>query len=1022
MKKNKQQKSLTGTIVWASCSAFIIAFLITATILVNGIFKPIIGTVLGGPMPVFDPTVEKLYESDYATKAESKEAGDKLNVEIAEEGFTLLMNENVNGAPVLPIATPSSEANKASEKPKVSVFGKNSVNLVLGGSGSGGISGDSAATIYDGLEAGGYEVNPTLKAFYEDNGKSGSGRGSNPALSEASTSAPTLPIGETPVSSYNGEVRGSFAEYDDAALVVISRIGGESFDLPRFQDMEDGGIEGNHYLQLNNNEYEMLDMVTSRFDKVIVVLNTLTSFQCDFIDEYNNAETEKRIDAVLWIGGPGSTGAKAIGDILNGNVNPSGKTVDIYSKDFTKDPTWQNFGDNTQVNDGKNGASYLQSGSDVPGQTMVAYEEGVYLGYRYYETRGFVEGGSWYENNVRYPFGYGLSYTQFNQEITSVEGSIKDGLTIKIKSTNLTSVKGRDTIQLYVRLPYTNGGIEKSYVQLVDFAKTPVLAEGESHTATFKVSAYDLASYDDIDANSNDFRGYETEAGTYTFVAGKNSHEAYDTEEVVLADADAMTFVNDPVTGNPVVNRYTSEGEGVNFWDSAYRMSDVDVTNTNGEDVKRKGMSRTDFAGTFPTKFDAAEREFWTDAEGNDEFTFLKDDSHNNTKVAATVAEKGMPKTDPDSSDITLRDLRGVAYDDAKWDELLDRIAFEDMKDLVNNGAFQTVQIPYIDKNLTNDSDGPIGFVNFMPGKSSSYTGNTTFACEIVIGSTWNKDLAYRMGKIVGENGLWGDVNGNGLPYSGWYAPAINLHRSPFSGRNFEYYSEDPILSGKLAVNVVNGAARKGVYTDLKHFAVNDQETNRAGVSTFCTEQSLRELYLKPFELAVKGSDDLNEVATAKADAAADATFTKFVGSLGVMSSFNRLGARWTGGDYRLMTEILRDEWGFEGLVICDYKTDNAFMHSKQMLYAGNDLILASLENLMWTNPDSSNEEDVTILREATHNILYAVANSNSLNVKVIDYQTEWWIIAVFVLDAVAAVAIAVWGFFAIKGMNAKKK
>lgn len=1014
MKTNNNKKSTKKVVVWAICSVFIAAVLVVANILEHGMFKSILGTVLGGPMPITDSSIEKIYKSDYTSKEASKEAGDKLNVQIAEEGFTLLMNEGN----ALPIATPNTKSGAATAKPKVSVFGKNSINLVLGGSGSGGISGDSAATIYDGLANGGFEVNPTLKAFYENKNASGEGRGANPTLSDASTSAPTLPIGETPTANYTGEVRRSFDEYDDAAIVVISRIGGESFDLPRFQDMEDGGIEENHYLQLNQNEYDMLDMVTSEFNKVIVVLNTLTSFQCDFIEQYNNTATNKRIDAVLWIGGPGTTGAKAIGDVLNGNVNPSGKTVDLYSRNFRLDPTWQNFGDNTQVNDGKNGASFLESGTAVAGQTMVAYEEGVYMGYRYYETRGYEEvkkdsSSTWYEENVIFPFGYGLSYTQFDQEILSVEGTVKDGLTIKVKSTNVGEVPGKDVIQLYVTLPYYVGGIEKSHVQLVDFAKTTLLAKNESYTATFTVSAYDLASYDYNDANSNGFCGYETEAGAYTFYASANSHvvtNAYDSETVELAAADAIQFAKDPVTDGDVINRYTSEGEGIDFWAVDYRLNEFDITNTLGNTVKRKGMSRTDFEYTAPTPFDAKEREFLTDANGASELTFLKDSSHNNP-IIEEEAQKGMPTMDPDSNAVTIRQLRGVDYNDALWEQLLDRITFQEMKDLVNNGAFQTIAIESIDKNLTNDSDGPIGFVNFMPGKSESYKGNTTFACQIVISSTWNKDLAYQMGKIVGENGLWGDVTGNGLPYSGWYAPAVNLHRSPFSGRNFEYYSEDPILSGKLAVNVINGAATKGVYTDLKHFALNDQETNRAGVSTFCTEQALRELYLKPFELAVKGSDNPAEVATAKAD-----NITEYVGTMGIMSSFNRIGARWTGGDYRLMTEILRNEWGFEGLVICDYKTDNSFMHSKQMLYAGNDLILASVENLMWTNPEADNVEDVMILRQAAHNILFAVANSNSLNVKVIGYQTEWWITATYVLDVVVAIVLVVWGVYAIKG------
>ncbi len=1005
MSKKSIFKSV-GSKVWLVVTPIVLAILIALPILAQGIFYPILGTVLGGKMPIIDETLEKTYVSDYESKEASTEAGNKLNVEIAEEGFTLLMNEDK----ALPIATPESKTNKASEKPKVSVFGKNSVNLVLGGSGSGGISGVTAATIYDGLEQAGFDVNPTLKSFYEEDDS----ERSTTTLNEASSEAPVLDIGETPVSRYSSEVRGSFAEYDDAALVVISRIGGESFDLPRFQS-ENGGIDGNHYLQLDQNEYDMLDLVTSKFDKVIVVLNTLTSFQCDFIAEYNNTATNKRIDAVLWIGGPGATGAVAIGGLLNGNVNPSGRTVDIYSKDFTKDPVWQNFGDNSQVNGGKDGSSYMEGDAVLSKQWMITYEEGVYTGYRYYETRAYEEGkvdpnSTWYEENVWFPFGYGLSYTQFDQRITTAGGSFdKDTkINISVEVENIGDVAGKDAIQLYVTLPYTQGGIEKSHVQLVDFAKTSLLEKNGKYTANFVVDAYDLASYDYNDANGNGFKGYEVEAGDYVFHVSSNSHISTSSYgSVTFTLAEGIQYEKDTTTNNPVINRYT---ETENEFDSVdYRLEDVFVEDADGKLYTRKGMSRTDFAGTFPKALTKAERALKSDKEGVSEKQTLQNYDHNNTLIAATVAEKGMPTTGADGT-VTIRDLTGKPYNDKLWEELLDRLTFDQMLDLVNQGAFQTIAIESIDKNLTNDSDGPIGFVNFMAGKSQSYVGNTTFACEIVIGSTWNKDLAYRMGEIVGENGLWGDVTGNGLPYSGWYAPAVNLHRSPFSGRNFEYYSEDPILSGKMAVNTINGAAQKGVYTDLKHFALNDQETNRAGVSTFCTEQALREIYLKPFEIAVKGNDNPAEVASAKADG-----LTEFKGSMGIMSSFNRIGTKWTGGDYRLMTEILRNEWGFEGLVICDYKTTDDFMKSKQMLYAGNDLILASLTPLMWTDADKNSKEDVTILRQASHNILYAVANSNSINVRVIGYQTEWWILAIYAVDVVGVLALALWGFLAFR-------
>jgi beta-glucosidase len=409
-----------------------------------------------------------------------------------------------------------------------------------------------------------------------------------------------------------------------------------------------------------------------------------------------------------------------------------------------------------------------------------------------------------------------------------------------------------------------------------------------------------------------------------------------------------------------------------------------------------------------------------TDSNNKSELEYISDKTHNNTAIASIAASTTTTTTTTDTSTkLKLADLLDkdghVTYDDDRWTTLISQLTFNEMLSLVNNGAFQTVAIESIGKNLTNDSDGPVGFVNFM--NKSAYVGNTTFVCESVLGATWNKDLAYQMGKAVGDNGYWGDVNGNGLPYSGWYAPAVNLHRSPFSGRNFEYYSEDPILSGKMAVNVINGAAQKGVYTDLKHFALNDQETNRSGIATYCTEQALRELYLKPFEIAVKADDDATQVPSAVKD-----KVTEYKGTTGIMSSFNRIGTRWTGGDYRLLTEILRNEWGFKGLVISDYKTGNSYMDSRQMLYAGNDLILASLPGLLWTDASESNPQDVAILRQSAKNILYTVANSNSVNVTITGYTMEWWMATLIAVDVIVPVGLAVWGFFVIRSYIKKGK
>lgn len=1014
-------KSIGGR-VWFSVSVVLLAVLIVATCLTTGTYHSIVNTVLGGKRPILDPTVEATYESEYKSKAEVLEAGNKLNVQIEQEGAVLLLNENVaKDKKSLPLEKGA----------KVSVFGHNSVDLVLSGSGSGSGGTSGAKSIFDGLEAGGFKYNETLKKFYESSA-AGDKRSSNPAVSEGASTAPTLDIGETPVSKYTGEVKSSFKEFNDAAIVVISRIGGEGFDLPREQNTKNGGLENHHYLQLDKNEYDMLDMVTSRFDNVIVLLNTLTSFQLDFIAEYNNTDGyNKRIDAVMWIGGPGISGAEAIGSLLNGDVTPSGKTTDIFPRDFSKDPTWQNFGDNSQTGQS---AAFTENDSDTS-YYMVAYEEGVYVGYRYYETRAYEEGvkngnTEWYEENVIYPFGYGLSYTNFTQEMTVTE-TTKDGkvtgFDIKVDVANAGNEEGKEVVQLYVTLPYTYGGIEKSRVQLVDYAKTDILktsGDGSKATFNFHVDLYDLASYDYNDANNNGHIGYETEAGEYTFYVAKNSHvddaeNVYSKQTVELADTNAVKYTVDPSTGKPVANIYTeatmSEEDKGKFLSADYRLADV-VFSVGDEEYERNGMSRADFDATFPKAGDAKARAF-LDGEKD----ALDDRSHNNTEVAEAVKKDGYSLVTGAKNDVMLRDLHGLDFNDEKWTKLLDQLTYNDMIKLANFGAFQTEAIMSIGKNLTNDSDGPVGFVNFMPGLSEHYKGNPSFACEIVIASTFNKDLAYRMGQIVGESGLYGDEGGNGLPYTGWYAPAVNIHRSPFSGRNYEYYSEDPILSGKMAVNVINGAASKGVYTDLKHFAVNDQETNRQGVATYLTEQSLREIYLKPFEIAVKGNDDPAFSAKATEDIKAE-RIDGFKGSTGMMSSFNRIGTRWTGGDYRLLTTILRGEWGFDGVVISDYITVGSLMPAKQAIYAGNDLILTSTSPERWNDSSESNAEDMYVLRKAAHNILYAVANSNSINAEVIGYKMELWLIALIVVDCAAVVGISVWGFFAIKKALKKQK
>ena len=533
---------------WAIAGGIVLALAAAVSIVATVGFRQTIGTILGGLNPIQDPNVQKIFESSYANKTELVEAGKKLNVEIEQEGATLLLNEVEHGKAALPL----------SKGAKISVFGKNSANIVLTGSGSGGAGSAGAVSLYQGLENGGFVLNPQLKEFYQSSA-SGAGRSDNPALTEGSTKAPTLDIGETPAASYGSDLKKSFRQYHDAAVVVLSRIGGESFDLPRSQNVDNGGIAGNHYLQLDKNEYDLLDMVTGSFDKVIVVLNTLTSFQLDFLQEYNNLAGESRIDAVLWIGGPGINGADGIAALLNGEKNPSGKTVDVFAKKFAEDPTWKNFGDNSQNFDGASSAAFTENGANVSDNFMVTYEEGVYVGYRYYETRGhqeYLASGDykWYDEHVVFPFGHGLSYTTFTQEMTS-SGSLATGLDISVKVKNVGDVAGKDVVQLYVSKPYTEGGIEKSHVELLDFAKTNLLEKGGEQTISFHVDAYDLASYDNYDVNKNGFKGFETEQGDYAFFAGRDSHvdeTAYD-RIVAYLDSDVQ-FQKDPVTGN-VQNR-----------------------------------------------------------------------------------------------------------------------------------------------------------------------------------------------------------------------------------------------------------------------------------------------------------------------------------------------------------------------------------------------------------------------------------------------------------------------------------
>ena len=937
--------------------------MITVLILVSTAFYSFLTKALGREIAIY----EKGHEPRFVVETESKEEAftraNEINEKICEEGFVLL--KNAGGA--LPLAAGA----------KVSVFGKNSVQLVYGGSGSSGGNKDGVVKLHDALRDAGFQVNPDLEAFYNNNRRSGAGRSDNPSNLDSGADV-TLDIGETPYALYDSALKSSYTSYDDAAIIVLSRIGGEGFDLPR----QSADEQSRHYLELDPNEKELIKNVSEAgFKKVILLVNSAAVMELGFVESGDVGN----IDACLWIGAPGNGGIGALGKILKGEVSPSGRTVDTWASDLLSAPSIANFGSNFEyegdaylVPDAKGEIPKDSDGNPIASGYFVSYEEGIYIGYRYYETRfasyngavqalgeaAYSDGEAWYADNVVYPFGYGLSYTSFTQRIenkSELEGlSLSKDEKIKVAVTveNTGMGAGKEVVQVYATPPYTPGGIEKAHKVLVGFAKTGLLAPGEAETVEIEIDPYTFASYDYEGKKDASYTGYILESGNYAFTLGKNAHEAWDGFEATLSQD--VKFGVDPKTKEAVENRFSDAAEGLDGV-----------------------LSRNDWDATWPVKPTLESR------IKTQEFI----DSIENTAVNAPEGEVEMPTVGAPVT-LTLFDLVDAedyeGYDDERWNRILDSLTVEEMANLVNNGAFITQAIIKIGKSATIDADGPSGFTVFL--NDPSVYGTCSYACEVIMASTYNVDLVYEMGRCVGEEGLWGNDAGDKTPYSGWYAPGINLHRNPFGGRNFEYFSEDGFLAGRLAAAEIKGAASKGVYTFMKHFAVNEQETHRSltGLCTYLNEQSLRELYLKPFEIAVKDGE-----------------------AIGVMSSFNRIGKVWTGGDYRLLTQILRNEWGFRGTVISDFNT-NYYMNPKQMVYAGGDLNLATLRQNMWTNYSASSAADVTALRNAAKNILYTVSCSNSMNAKIDHYLPPLWMDITIVVEVLLFIGIVVWGVFTI--------
>lgn len=836
--------------------------------------------------------------ADPETVVNETQVAREVTEQIEEEGLVLLRNENK--------ALPMTET-------KANVFGFASDAIIYGGSGSGAADESKNVNLSTALENVGIEVNEELAEFYKTkNDEAKAKNGVTIALSDYSVKEPS-------VEDYENGLLENAKEFSDTAIVVFGRAGGAGADMPMDMGAYEGGTEGRHYMELTENEEAMFDMVKENFEKVIVLINSSSPMELGFLEN-------EKVDAAMWIGGPGSVGLQGVANALCGEVNPSGRLVDTYAYDATSSPAYMNIGDFTYTGTEHENGGML--GGVAPYKFM-NYQEGIYVGYRYYETAaqdGYIN----YEETVQYPFGYGLSYTTFEQKMgaLSTEG---DAVSVDVTVTNTGNVPGKEVVQLYYTPPYTKGGIEKSHVVLAAFDKTEELKPGESQTLTLSFQKEDMASYDYKEA-----KAYVLEKGDYAIKLMKNSHDVIDQRTYKVSET--------------VVNRESDLVEATNQFDDV--AGDIAY------------VSRADWAGTMP-------KEKAKDQVPSEEV--LK--ALQNTEV----------ETDPDAEDIvfkkhglTLKDVKGLEYDDPKWEQLLEQLSIQDMEQLIGMSGWQSVRIGSVGKPEVLDVDGPAGLNGLINGtKGNQYTS------AVVVGSTWNTKLPEEFGKALGDEAYANKV-------SGIYGPAMNIHRTPFSGRNFEYYSEDGLLSGKMGAAMVRGCNEKNVYTYIKHFALNDQETNAIGGANWCNEQAMRELYLKPFELSVKEGK-----------------------SKAIMTTWSRVGATWAGASKPLLQNVLRDEWGFEGFVITDNAMMGDFQNADQGIAAGNDMMLSSTQKEITIDETAEGRQ---MMRKACHNILYVVANSNALEHA--RPGVPGWIYAYVAFDAVMLGLIAL-GFM---GCTKKKK
>ena len=887
-----------------------------------------ISMMLSGPLSTLlnNATITKYMLSDSTVSA-----ANELAKEVQSEAITMLKNDDSN----LPLS------NK-----KVNVFGWGSTNPVYGGTGSGSMSDQyDTVSLLDGMKEAGLETNADLSKLYTDY------RADRPVVAMWSQDW-TLP--EVPADQYSDSLISDAKSFSDEAVVVITRVGGEGADLPTNMKAEtityknnskdyDDFQDGEHFLQLSKTERDMIDLVTKNFDKVTLVYNGANAFQFDFLSNY------PQIKSVLWCPPAGQTGFSALGDVLAGETNPSGKTSDTFVKDLTKTPVFNNTDGAAAASSssvGADGAFVYDNVGDLAAKytgftgqettvlpSFVNYVEGIYVGYKFYETAA-DEGLINYDDTVIYPFGYGLSYTSFEQKMGDV--SHKDGkVTFDVTVTNTGDTAGKDVVEVYYNPPYADGGIEKASKNLVAFEKTGKLEPGASETVKIEFDDDDMASYDNKGA-----KAWVLEKGDYAISIQSDSHHVIDSEKINVADT--ITYDSESNTHNDDQTVATNQFD--------YAAGDVTYLS------RANHFANYAEATAAPTNFSMSDevKAAFTN-NGNYDPTKYDDDSD---EMPTTGAKNGL----------RLADMHGKDYDDADWEKLLDQLTFDDMDNLIANGGYGTPAVSSVGKIQLTDADGPASLNNNFTGVGSiGFPASTAFAC------TWNKDLAKQFGEMIGDMA-------HDMHVAGWYAPAMNIHRGAFSGRTFEYFSEDSLLSGVMASNEIAGAKEKGVYSFMKHFALNDQETNRTNmVCTWADEQAIREIYLKPFEMSVKEG-----------------------GAQAVMSSFNYIGYTYAGASNNLLNTVLRDEWGFKGFVLTDYFGGYGYQNGDQEIRNGNDSMLATTK--ITNHITDKSATSVKAMRTAAHNILYTTANGWQYENGEPEVDTPVWRIAMYVVWSVTAV------------------